>query len=163
MSKIESPEGLLALGLREGFVGGTTTGSTKSASIELVTSSLHVSGGNYRDRWTKGISGGGQELVVFGGKKLTRVYAGGTIPDSDLRAMGIQHSDVMNYLKQQIVTHGDKIRLYEDFTPEPEGHWRYSYKIKGQLEYISLTVGEEEIMYDNVTVFGHVFLICPVK
>lgn len=123
----------------------------------------------YRDEWTDGRLGGGQELGRTGDRNesleeaLTRLYAGGVIEDEKLQSLGIDGKQVIGYLKKQIIENGDKIRLYEDFEPEPDGDWQYKYTILDYDPQIDLYISKETIFYKGSFVFAHGFLISPVK
>ena len=121
---------LLTKGLQKGFGGKTTKEKVQRGSFELESSHYETRDGDiYHDEWMADRVGGGQELVEVNGKRYTRVYGGGTVSEETLESLGLTKKEVMGFLKEQITVNGDKIRLHEDFEPEPEGDWRYEYKI----------------------------------
>ncbi len=158
---IKTPEDLLTHGLVQGFAGGTEIKLQNGGLFK--TSRLKISGGNYNDTWTDSRIGGGHEIAKFNGKLLLRQYAGGTLSEEELKVLGIAQSDVMAFLKKQLIENGEKTRLYDNCTPDIDGHWRYSYRVEEQLGYIPLTVGKEVIEYQGAPVFLHMFFICPIE
>ncbi len=161
MEKDESS--VLTEGLQEGFAGGEGIESSKRGGFSIKVSHIVDAKGNvYHDEWSADRAGGGQELIEVDGKQFTRVYAGGTIPLEKLQELGTTKKEVMKYLKKQITENGSKTRLYSDFNPEPEGDWKYSYKIIDTEEEIPLTTGKESVYFKENLVFVHDLVISPV-
>jgi len=158
----EETDKLLTKGLKEGFAGGTIIQNTKRGGFDLKSSHLEKNNITYHDEWFANRAGGGQEIVKVGEITYTRVYAGGTIPLEKLKALEISIDDVMAFLKKQITENGEKIRLYTNFEPEPEGDWQYSYNILDKNNNIPLIIGKEVIKYKAQLVFIHDFIISPV-
>lgn len=156
-------EEILTKGLQEGYAGGTQVKKVKRGSFTLKSSHLEEDGKEYHDEWAADRVGGGQELIKVGGKKYTRVYAGGTILEEELKKLGIEKKDVTGKLKEFITEYGNKNRLYKDFSPEPEGDWRYKYKIIDKEDNIPVTTGKESIFYKDTLVFVHLLTLCPVE
>lgn len=153
----------MAKGLQEGFGGGTEIQSTKRGGFDIKVSHYVDQEGNvYHDEWSADRAGGGQELIEVDGKQLTRVYAGGTISLERLEELGITKKEVMKYLKKQITENGNKTRLYDNFEPEEDGDWKYTYKIIDSEKGIPLTTGKESIFFKKNLVFVHDFIISPV-
>jgi len=153
---------LFAKGLAAGFAGGTVIQGIERSGVSGKSSYLDTDGGVYDDKWFADRAGGGQEIVKVDGVTYTRVYAGGTIPLVDLKLMRITKRDVMVFLKKQMVENGEKIRLGTNFEPEPEGDWRYVYKVLDTDPEIPLILGKETIEYKGIKVFVHNFIICPI-
>jgi hypothetical protein len=159
-------EQLLAEGLAAGYGSGSVKGNVNRGGFSLKSSHYEpTEGGIYHDEYAADLLGGGQELVEVDGIKLTRVYAGGTLPEEELKTLGITKTDVLSFLKEQMSQNGDKIRLYDNFTPERDESdpWNYSYVVTRRHNGIPLTEGTEIIEYKGKVVFVHSFLICPVK
>ncbi len=154
---------MLARGLQKGFGGGTVRLGVGRGGFDVESSHLEGGGSVYHDEWVADRVGGGQELVQVGDRIYTRVYAGGTIAESELKRLGVTKKEVIAYLKSQILQNGDKIRLHKDFYPEPEGDWGYTYKIIDSEEGVPMTTGKECIYYKGQMVFTHIFLLCPVE
>jgi len=154
---------VLTEGLQEGFAGKTEIQPSERGGFSIKVSHIVDAEGNiYHDEWSAERAGGGQELIEVDSKQFTRVYAGGTIPLDKLEELGTTKKEVIKYLKKQITENGSKTRLYSDFDPEPEGDWRYSYKIIDSEEKIPLTTGKESIYFKEKLVFVHDFIISPV-
>lgn len=77
--------------------------------------------------------------------------------------MGLVKKDVTGRLKQFIRESEGKTRLFEDYTPEPDGDWQYTYNILHRTEGIPLTIGLETITYQGKLVFTHGFLHSPIE
>jgi len=157
-------ERLFTKGLQEGFGGGASRKGVRRGSFELESSRYETEKDDvYHDEWMAGRVGGGQELIEVGGKRFTRVYAGGTISEKSLESLGLTKKDVIGFLKKQILDNGDKIRLHTDFEPEAEEDWRYEYKVIDNEEGIPVTTGKESIFYKEELVFVHVFVLSPIE
>ena len=154
---------LLTKGLQKGFGGGTVKKTVGRGGFELDSSHYEADSGVYHDEWLADRVGGGQELVEVGGKRFTRVYAGGTVSEDALKDLGLTIKDIILFLKKQIIDNGDNIRLYTDFEPEAEGDWRYEYKIIDREKNIPATTGKESILYKEELVFVHYFILSPVE
>lgn len=155
-------ESLLTIGLQAGFAGGTEIGKVIRGGSTFKYSHFINEVGIYHDEWFADRAGGGQEIVTVGDKSLTRVYAGGTIPEERLSELGISVGEVMSFLKKQILQNGENIRLYTNFIPDAEGDWQYSYTVLDRDPEIPLTVGKEAIKFKGELVFVHNFIISPV-
>ena len=104
-----------------------------------------------------------KELIVTPrGEKATRVYAGGTLTKEELEKMGLTKKDVIGKLVLFVNQLGDKTRLDEE-AEVFEGDWKYTYKVMKVVEEIPVSVGEEEIRYNDKLVFVHYHIISPVK
>jgi len=115
------------------------------------------------DEWIVDRTGGGQEIAQTQEGKKTRLYAGGTIGIEELTELGLTKKDVTGKLKQFIQSSESKTRLLEDYLPEPDGDWQYSYNIIEKIEDVPLTIGMETIAYKGRMVFAHAFLNTPVE
>lgn len=153
---------LFAAGLKASIGGGAVMRDVDRSGFSLKSSHFESEDGVYHDEWLGDRAGGGQETGSSGKTTFTRVYAGGTIPDEELKKLGISKSDVMAFLGKQITENGERIRLDADFEPEPDGSWQYSYKVLESDREISLTLGKEVIKYKGQIVFIHDFIISPV-
>ena len=162
MAKLES---LLAQGLLRGFARETTFKPVKRGRFVGEQSSFTASNGDvYVDQWFAHQRGGGQELVrLTSGEMMTRLYAGGTIDDEELEKLGISGDQVSAKLTESIREAGEKTRLHEDYFPEPDGDWRYQYRVLARIAELKLTLGLEELIYQNNLTFAHYFLISPVR
>lgn len=161
MSK-EAIESALTEGLLTGFTKGNTeridrNGFSGKGSI------VPLDGGQYIDQYFGKESGGGQELVEVDGKRFTRLYAGGVVPASMLRTLGITHQEVMNFLGESLVALGESTRLFKDSSYGSEKGWNYQYKIISRDDLIGVTSGIETICYIEDKVFAHHFVLSPVK
>lgn len=156
-------EQLLSKGLQQGFAGGSIREGVSRSGFDLESSHFEDDGNVYHDEWKADRVGGGQELVKVGDKEYTRVYAGGTVSEEELQRLGITKKDVIGFLKRQILTHGNKIRLRTNFESEQEGDWGYNYKVIDNEAGVPLTTGKERVYYKGQLVFVHNFLICPVE
>ncbi len=155
---------LLTRGLQKGFGGNTVRKKTTRGPFKVDSGHYETkNGGIYHDEWMADRVGGGQELVLTNGKSYTRVYAGGTISAKALGSLGLTVKDVMVFLKKQILDNGDKIRLWADFKPKPQGDWRYEYIIIDKEKDILVTAGKESIFYKGKLVFVHSFVLSPVE
>ena len=152
---------LLTKGLQGGFAGGTVLKGINRGSFAIESSHAEIFGGIYHDEWMASRAGGGQELVRIGNKIYTRVYAGGTIQEEELKRLGITEKEVTVFLKSQMIKNGDKIRLHSNFESE-EGDWKYKYQILEKEEKIPMTTGKETIYFKGELVFQHNFILSPV-
>ncbi|MEK7450873.1 MAG: hypothetical protein AAB662_02970 [Patescibacteria group bacterium] len=156
--------GLLSKGLEQGYAGGTERQTAQRGPFKLESSQLITpEGGIYIDQWIADRTGGGQEIVQIGNEKSTRLYAGGTIGIGELQKLGLTKKDVTKKLKQFIKEAGSKTRLMENYTPQSDGDWQYSYEIINALKEIPLTVGMETIKFRGTLVFAHGFLRSPIE
>ncbi len=154
---------LLNKGLKAGYAGGIVRKGVKREGFSLESSHLEINGGKYHDEWLAGRVGGGQELVKNNGDTFTRVYAGGTIADKRLELLGITGRDVIGFLKTQMTENSEYIRLFDNFTPKPEGDWQYKYEIIDKEDGIPIITGKESIFYKKELVFTHILILCPVE
>lgn len=156
---------LLAKGLKSGFGGGNVMKNVKRAKFNFDSSHLENGSNVYHDEWIAGTKGfgGGQEIVETNGQRYTRVYAGGTVYPSILKKLAITETQVMGYLKDQIIENGHKIRLFKSFSPRLTSPWKYEYKVDKKTSELPITTGTERIYYKNKLVFQHNFIICPVE
>lgn len=155
---------LFSKGLEQGYAGGTERQLVQRGPFTLGSSQFTVpNGGNYIDQWIADRVGGGQELAQVGNERSTRLYAGGTINIEGLHKLGLTKKDVTRKLKQFIKESEGRTRLMENYTPQSDGDWQYSYEIINSLKEIPLTVGMETIMFRNTLVFAHGFLHSPIE
>jgi len=161
-------EKYLNLGLQRGFAGELEHGQKVrhgwgkvdfSHMVDVVDGKTVV----YQDEWVGDRAGGGQELLTVDGVNFTRVYAGGTVNHEGLEKLGIKKREVIMFLKNQILEHGEKIRLFSDHDSELQGKWKYSYKILFSDSEIGVTMAKESILYDDTLVFVHGVLLSPVE
>jgi hypothetical protein len=156
-------EKLLNTGLKEGFAGGTIREGVERGGFNLESSHLERDEGKYHDEWMAGRVGGGQELVEINGEYFTRVYAGGTISDEELKNLGITGKEVIGQLKNQLLENSDLIRLKKDFLPEPDRDFQYKCEVIDNENEIPVTTVKESISYKGKTVFIHILVLCPVE
>ena len=155
---------LLADGLSAGFAGHSTFETIQRGPFQGKQSLFTPGAGKvYLDQWFASLRGGGQELVQDGSELATRLYAGGTIDDEELTKLGITEDQVSEQLKKSISELGEKTRLGENCSPEPDGDWKYDYQILDTIPEIGLRIGLESIYYKGSLVFAHGFLQSPVK
>ncbi|HSV94800.1 MAG TPA: hypothetical protein VLH94_02395 [Spirochaetia bacterium] len=154
--------------LTEGLVGGYA-GKGKVSSVERAifpgkASHLEYSSGDiYHDEWfVPSYLGGGQELVRVGNEMFTRLYGGGTPSPEKLAELGITVEDIGEYLKRKIVELGDKTRLFEECNPESDGDWQYKYEILMNDSNIPVVVSAESIVYREIRVHLHPFILSPL-
>jgi len=156
-------ENVLTNGLHAGYAGGKPENVTRG-TVDGKVSHIKQVGSIYHDEWFVGTRvGGGQELVVFGDQKFTRLYAGGTPDTKALESLGITTKDVSRYLKSKILELGNETRLFQDCTPEPDGYWQYAYRIATNSKSIGLTTAMESIHYQTTPVHLHAFILSPIK
>lgn len=155
-------EGSLTEGLIAGYAGGEVTPVERGGFHGKSTRSKNEPG--YRDEWFTGVTlGGGQELVEAGGQQFTRLYAGGTLGEMQLKSLGTSGEEVIGYLKKKIIKLGDRTRLFEDCDPPSDGDWKYTYKVKEKSGEISVATGREVIQFQERRVFIHDFILCPIQ
>ncbi len=159
-------EKLLTKGLLAGYVGKNEFGKVIKEKVNrgpvrfTVTSFLSPDGGQYQDGWSKG---GGQEVGQQGEEKATRLYAGDTLSDEELRQIGITHDQIIKYHQGKLDELSGRTRLFEDCSPEPDGDWQYRYEVIRNLEAIPLVIALETIRYKDRTVFAHGFLHAKIR
>ncbi len=157
-------DNLLNKGLEAGYVGNAKRETVQRGAFKLeVSQFISPDGSIYRDEWIADRVGGGQEIAQSKEGKQTRLYAGGTIKHDELAKLGITKKDVEGKLKQFIKTSEGKTRLTEDYLPESDGDWQYSYKVIERVKGIPLTVGMETIAFSGKTVFAHAFALSPIE
>lgn len=151
----------LVTGLLAGYAGETEFRDIVRGGFEMKQSHYEKNGIVYHDEWLPNRTGGGQELVMIDGQQYTRLYAGGLIEEQKLKQLGIDENDVISTLINQIKLAGEKTRLDADYENK-DGEWKYSYKVKKQIEEIGLLFGKEKIKYKGQLVFVHYFLLSPI-
>jgi hypothetical protein len=151
----------LTQGLLAGYSGETEFEGIVRGGFEMKQSHFEKDGIVYHDEWLPNRTGGGQELVTIYGQQFTRIYAGGLVSEETLKSLGIDEQDVIGTLINQIKRAGDRTRLDNDYE-NVEGDWKYSYKVKKEIEEIGLIVGKEKIKYKSQLVFVHYFLLSPI-
>jgi hypothetical protein len=151
----------LTQGLLAGYAGEAEFKSIVRGGFEMKQSYYNKNGVVYHDEWLPNRTGGGQELVEIEGQKFTRIYAGGLISETALKELEIDENDVISTLINQIKLAGEKTRLNADYE-KLDRDWKYSYKVKKQIEEIGLLVGKEKIKYKGQLVFVHYFLLSPI-
>lgn len=157
-------ENLLSQGLEAGYAGGTERSRVQRGPFEFEMSEFTSAEGEvYRDEWIADRTGGGQEVAEINGKKVTRLYAGGTISIERLNELGLTKKDVTGYLKRKIKELGPQTRLQEDCQPEPDGDWQYQYRRIDDLPEIPLAVRMETISFRGNLVFAHAFLHTTIE
>ena len=156
-------EETLTNGLRVGYAGGKPESVTRGTVAGKV-SHVESTGTVYHDEWfvSKRV-GGGQELVIVGDQRFTRLYAGGTPDAAELESLGITGKDVSTYLKRKILELGDNTRLFKNCMPGPDGDWEYGYLLTSNSKSIGLTTGMESIHYKAAPVHLHAFILSPIK
>jgi len=154
----------LTQGLLGGFAGeGHLHATSRGGIVDGKSVHIPVDGGEYHDEWFTGErTGGGQEVLAIGDQKFTRVYAGGASNEAFLDHLGLKVDDVNNYLVDKLKSLGERTRLFKDCVPQPDGKWQYSYKIKDVFGNSGTTTSVESILYDNMRVFVHAFVLCPI-
>lgn len=156
-------EHLLNTGLAEGFAKKTQFGKVQRGPFTFEQSThLSPEGGIYIDQWLAHKASGGQEIAQEGGQTVTRVYAGGTIKEEELRKLGLTRRVVIEELRKFILGSDGKTRQHEDYTAE-DGKWLYEYQVLKHIDDIPLTIGLEEIFFNRSRVFAHGFLLSPVE
>ncbi|PIZ96825.1 MAG: hypothetical protein COX79_04495, partial [Candidatus Levybacteria bacterium CG_4_10_14_0_2_um_filter_36_16] len=140
---------ILAGGLSAGYAGGSRIEDVARGGFHLKSSHIKTSDGIYHDEWAAHRAGGGQEIVSVEDKIYTRVYAGGTISLEKLKQLGVEESEVGDYLKRKLTELGDKTRFDEDCSPEPDGEWQYTYKVMNREDDIPLIVGYEHLLFQD--------------
>jgi hypothetical protein len=154
---------ILSQGLLSGFAGKAEIEAVKRHLFDLQSSHYQNENGVYHDEWAADRVGGGQELVKTDQGRFTRVYAGGTIPEEALLALGISKEEVMRFLIASLQKQIDQTRQETDCLPEAEGDWQYQYHVLERNFVIPYTLGKEEIFYQKHVVFVHLFISCPVE
>lgn len=151
-------------GLLGGYAGEGHTHTVKRGGIiEGKASHVPLEDGVYHDEWFTGErSGGGQEVLAIGDQKFTRVYAGGASNEAFLDHLGLTVDDVNGYLVDKLKALGDRTRLFKDCVPQPDGKWQYSYKVTDVFGNSGTTTSVESIHYNNMRVFVHAFVLCPI-
>ena len=153
---------ILTNGLLEGYTKGNASDVTRG-NFKGKRSTVVTNEGTYHDEWFATThSGGGQELVKTPEGSHTRLYGGGTPKPEELTKLGITIKDVNIYLKKMILELGDKTRLTNNCTPEPDGKWQYSYKIASKHESTDVVTATETITYNGIEVHVHAFILCPI-
>src|SRR5258706_3482526 len=140
------------------FSGKSTFEKITRGKFAMVSSAIDDREVSYIDQWFPGHLGGGQEILETGGKRFTRVYAGGTVDDAKLSSLGITKYDVMACLKKSLLTAQEKTRFDGSFALD-DGKWVYRYTPGEKDEITGVITGKEAILYETVPVFIHFFLI----
>lgn len=153
---------LLSQGLNAGFAGGTERGKSERGGFGFETSHFVDGDNKYHDEWVAGRVGGGQEVIEVGGKRFTRLYAGGTIASDKLAEIGLTKKEIIGYLVAKIRELGDKTRLIDECRVD-DGDWAYEYTQLDDEQEIPLITRKEVIRYKGGVVFVHNFLLCPVE
>ncbi|MEP7104152.1 MAG: DUF5680 domain-containing protein [Candidatus Dojkabacteria bacterium] len=155
---------LLGKGLAFGsFSTGTDIHKVTRAGIEIISSDYSNHIGHYNDQFPLARLTAGQEIVhLNNGIKLSRVYAGGSLKDGELAELGITQDDIIKFLIEIITDHYEAIRLENDFT-WTKGNLKYEYKVTGKSEIIPVTSSLETIYFNDVPVFQHYIIICPIE
>lgn len=156
-------ETILAKGLQDGFAGSATSKDIPRGSFVVHTTDASYEGNAaYVDQWIGNRLAGGQELAKSGEELSTRVYAGGMVQSEVLSKLGINDSQVIDYLKKKLSVLAPTTRLHADVIEPADGDWQYAYQILKDYPDLPLTVGVETISYKNTDVFVHVFLNTPI-
>ncbi|OGH16720.1 MAG: hypothetical protein A3C30_00020 [Candidatus Levybacteria bacterium RIFCSPHIGHO2_02_FULL_40_18] len=156
---------LLSGGLAIGYAGGSVRKGVDRGGFKVETSHVELEEGTYHDEWAADRLGGGQELVrTRDGEIFTRLYAGGTISQEELRRLRISKKMVTDYLKGKLSELKDATRLDRYCLPKPDGYWQYRYELTGiNFREIPVKVGIETISFKGQLVFAHFFLLSPVE
>lgn len=154
---------ILSKGLGEGYVGKNVRGQVDRAGFSLETSDYQGPEGRYHDEWAAHQNGGGQEIVETpNGEKATRVYAGGTLDEEELKKLGLTGKDVIGKLIFFVNKLGDKTRLDEN-AELTEKDWKYTHKVLKSVKEIPVDISEETITYKDTLVFIHFHINSPVN
>lgn len=158
------PSELLAKGLLAGFAGKSAFGTSSRGAFTVTSSEvlLPEDAAQYIDQWVGKRSGGGQEIVQSAGGAMTRVYAGGTVPQTTLDTLGITDDQIMAYLKEKLSALNGQTRLMAAVPPILDGYWQYAYELM-DTDGAQIVTGKETILYKNTPVFVHVFVMAPVS
>lgn len=153
----------LTAGLLSGYGGKTVFENILRGTLSGKSSVLTGPDGTYIDQWFTGEStGGGQELVETPAGRVTRLYAGGTLPPEKLNELGLEEKTVLGKLVYFINEAGEKTRLSEGYSASSE-KWKYKYRIIETIPELDLTIAMETITYGDTAVFTHAFLISPIR
>jgi len=136
------------------FSGKTQFQKIQRGKFAMVSSEINDADVSYIDQWFAGHLGGGQEIVEIGGDRYTRVYAGGTVTETN-------KDDVMAFLKKSLLAAGAKTRFDKEYL-HIDGEWIYQYSPKELDEITGMITGKEIITYKNTPVFVHYFIISRV-
>ena len=165
---MKDTEKLIANGLTQGLLGGYAGDGhihamKRGGIVDGKASHVKIAGGEYHDEWVTGKrTGAGQEVLVVGDQKYTRVYAGGAPDIQVLEGFGLNENAVSDYLVEKLGELGERTRLFEDCTPEPDDKWQYAYKVTDKFEESGTVTGVETIHYDSALVHVHAFAKCPI-
>jgi hypothetical protein len=155
---------IMSEGLAAGYAGGTERVTVHRGNFDLEsTNYTSPDGGEHSDQWIANMTGGGQEIARINGETATRLHGGGTFPLETIAALGLVKKDVIGFLKRSILESQGKTRLEEDYMPDAQGDWQYTYRILDSKDPIGLAVGMETITYRGQEVFAHAFINTPVK
>jgi hypothetical protein len=157
-----TPEELISEGLKQNFDGEATYGQVNQGDLTFSTSQLKTEEGHHHDQWIQSQTTGGLETAKTESGTLIRSYAGGIVKKEVLNELGVNESQILEFLKKIIVNHSEKVRLYSDFNFR-NGDFSYEYKVTEQIPEVSLTLGKETITYKDTIVFVHTFSICNVE
>lgn len=153
----------LTTGLTSNFSGKLKVQVVHRVNFQLNAVHSYLDGISYHDEWIGERTGGGQEIVKVGDEVFTRLYAGGTVDDEQLKQLGITHEEVTTFLADTLLSLQDKTRLFESCKPKPVEDWQYAYKVVAGEESLAVTTGKETITYKGQLVFVHTFMMCAVK
>lgn len=154
---------ILSKGLGEGYVGKSVRGQVERAGFKLETSDYQGPEGKYHDEWAAPQNGGGQELVESAnGEKATRVYAGGSLSEEELKPLGLTGKDVISKLVFFVNKSDVKTRLDTDIEIA-DGEWKYSHRVLKSVKEIPVDVSEETITFRDTLVFIHFHINSPVR
>lgn len=152
----------LTRGLLWGFAGKSDFSQSARGGFRFKTSDVSDDNFKYHDEWLDAKVGGGQELLQVGDIGFTRLYAGGVLNDAQLSVLGISEPDVIAFLKKALVAVKQNTRLEKDCTFSVD-NWDYRYEVVASTPTIGIIVGKESISLNQLEVFVHFFLLCPVE
>jgi hypothetical protein len=148
----------LTQGLQKGYGDDADFSDVAEDGLAFKTVEKQFPGITYKDRYADLRPTFGQEIVSDGDQTMFRVYVGKSVPAQRLEELGLHENDIIRFLKQIILEHGDKIRMYDPYK-FVEGEWEYSYTIIDRDDVIGLVTGKEIIKFKDNTVFGHNFFV----
>jgi len=154
---MKTPEEVATDGLLQGYASGIKPPKVSRGGFTFKVSHIETPDGIYHDEW---INGSGGEITRVENQLFSRVYAGKFVSEETLKKHGITEEEASQYHMRKVTEAGGKTRLRENYKPEPDGDWQFSYEIIREIPEVDTWAGQESIHYKGDLIFGHIFVMC---